>query len=366
MAALPTESQPSTVAEIYRGYERENREQHRLHLGASLIGRSCAREIWYTFRWADREHFDGRMLRLFASGHLQEPRLIADLRRIPGVTVAEKDPSTDKQWSFTAHGGHFGCSLDGAAVGLPEAPKTWHSLEFKGVNQKTFDKIVKEGVAKAKPEHHAQMIVGMELAGLERCLYLVVNKNTDEIYGERVKADSKEAKRLLDRGLSIIQAKEPPARISERFDWHECKFCRFHSICHGERAPEVNCRTCAHSAANVHGAPRTGDKGGEWVCGHDMLKSMPVLGESLQRTGCSEHRYIPILLEKSCKPIDYVDGVVVYQTNDGEVFGNGDGKNGTFASQEIRNATSPRALPPLAPVKADFPAAKVIPTEVAA
>ena len=46
-------------------------------------------------------------------------------------------------------------------LGIPEAPKTWHVLEFKTHNSKSFAKLEKEGVQKSNPMHYAQMQVYM-------------------------------------------------------------------------------------------------------------------------------------------------------------------------------------------------------------
>ena len=43
-------------------------DDHRTHLGASIIGKECSREAWYIFRWVKFAAFDGRMLRLFDRG----------------------------------------------------------------------------------------------------------------------------------------------------------------------------------------------------------------------------------------------------------------------------------------------------------
>ena len=40
----------------------------RSHLGASAIGNECARAIWLKFRWADKDSFEGRILRIFSRG----------------------------------------------------------------------------------------------------------------------------------------------------------------------------------------------------------------------------------------------------------------------------------------------------------
>lgn len=56
---------------------RPGNDGHRGHMGASLIGKECARSIWYDFFWATKSAFGGRMVRLFNRGHLEEGRFIA-------------------------------------------------------------------------------------------------------------------------------------------------------------------------------------------------------------------------------------------------------------------------------------------------
>ena len=131
MAELP-QPQNSTRTLIFKQYEKSAEAGQRPHLGASELGHECERYLWLSFRWAKQPDFDGRMLRLFESGQLAEPRLIANLRAI-GVEVSDRDEKGG-QWRFSAVGGHVGGSMDGAALGLPEAPKTWHVLEFKTAN----------------------------------------------------------------------------------------------------------------------------------------------------------------------------------------------------------------------------------------
>ena len=94
------------VAAIYEQYEKRGEtEKARTYLGASVIGKECKRALWYSFRWAGTESFDGRMLRLFQTGHLAEPRFVADLRSI-GATVWDCDPATGKQFGFSHFGGN--------------------------------------------------------------------------------------------------------------------------------------------------------------------------------------------------------------------------------------------------------------------
>ena len=98
---------------------------------------------------------------------------------------------------------------------MPEAPRTWHVIELKTHNARSFAELRTHGVQKAKPEHWAQMQVYMHLTGLTRALYLAVCKDTDALYAERVRIDHAEAERLIERAGRIIFATRPPARISE-------------------------------------------------------------------------------------------------------------------------------------------------------
>jgi hypothetical protein len=122
MAELPPVSSPTRDA-IFAAYEADADDGFRVHLGASLIGKDCERALWYDFRWTTPARHPGQLLRLFETGQREEARLVQNLRRI-GATVLEVDPDTGRQFRVQAHGGHFGGSLDGVALVLPEAPKT--------------------------------------------------------------------------------------------------------------------------------------------------------------------------------------------------------------------------------------------------
>lgn len=318
MAPIPQAVIQPTVDAIYRAYERDADTQNRPHLGASLIGRECARELWYTFRWAGIKRHAGRLLRLFQRGQLEEAVFVAELRAA-GVEVWEVDPETGKQFRYSDVGGHFGLSLDGIVRGIIEAPVTPHSIEMKTHNAKSFAKLVKEGVEQAKPEHAAQMQVGMHLSGLTRAFYLAVNKDTDELYSERLHHDPVVGMRLIEKARRIITASEPPARLSERPDWFQCQWCDHNAICHQGAIPAVSCRTCAHATPELDGD-------GRWSCARFQVD----IGTETQRQGdqCPAHVFIPALLPG--KPVDASEdqGWVEYENG----IRNGPGG---FASREL-------------------------------
>ena len=216
---MPEES--VTIQKIYEWHEKQEEKRdgpHQGRLGASVIGKPCDRFLWYSFRGLVDKRFEGRMLRLFETGHLEEPRLVKELRGI-GCTVHDVDSNTGKQFEFTALGGHFVCHPDAAILGLPESPKTWHIGEFKTMNDKSFNVLKKSnGVKKAKPEHYAQMMMGMGMSKMKRALYLVKNKDTDELYSERVRFDLNELDLLETRAERIIASNAPLERCTNRPD----------------------------------------------------------------------------------------------------------------------------------------------------
>jgi len=302
MAELPQPPTP-TLSAIYASYEARQGDGFRAHLGASLIGKSCSRALWYDFRWVTPARHTGRILRLFETGQLEEARLVRNLRAT-GATVMDVDPETGRQFRVSAHGGHFGGSLDAVAIGLLEAPKTWHVVEFKTHSRKSFDQLVTKGVKVSKLQHVAQMQVYMHLTGITRALYMAVCKDTDALHIERIRADVQEGARLLEKAGRIIFAQNPPARISDDPAWFECKMCPHHGLCHGEAAAAVTCRSCLH-ATPVEGG---------WHCArHDR-----VLEDADQRRACAAHLFIPDLVPGEV--IDAGEDFVAYRMRDGSTW----------------------------------------------
>ena len=284
---LPEDSQ--TVNSIYDASKKQgDAEPKRGYLGASIIGHPCERYLWFYFRGCFHEDFPGRMYRLFDSGDCAEIRFVQDLRKI-GCTVHDID-SSGKQFAVSAFGGHFSGHMDGCALGVPEAPKTWHVLEFKTHSVKSFAKLKKESVQKAKPMHFAQMQAYMGLAKMTRSLYLAVNKDTDELYSERIRFDSEFFDSLMEKAERIIFSDSFPYRIADRPDWYECSYCPAKVICFGGAKKVLpvlyaSCRQCCHASPVLGGEA-------SWKCElHDRR-----LSESDQDKACRNHMALPGIL----------------------------------------------------------------------
>jgi len=314
MALLPTQ-EGTTLHAIERAVEASAVRDLRGHLGASQIGKVCERALWYGFRWVAMTRHEPRMLRLFARGQREEQVLI-DLLRVAGIEVHDRDETTGEQFRVSAIGGHFGGSLDACAVGIPEAPEKWHVTEFKTHNDKSFQKLLKEGVEQSKPEHWAQMQMYMQLTGMERALYLAVNKNDDSLYVERVRYAATQADVLLAKANRIITSDRPPAKINENPAWYKCKFCGHHSVCHGTAVPIPTCRSCIHATAELDGDAR-------WSCALNPER-LRDLSKDEQLNGCTDHLFIPDLLANWATLEDASpDGVLYINKVNGNRFVNG-------------------------------------------
>lgn len=216
-------------------------EPGRWHLGASVIGSECSRQIWYGFRWVKRVVHSGSLHRLFERGHMEEARFVQSLRAI-GLTVHEFD-GQGKQFKFSTLHGHFGGSCDGFATnGTATA-----LLSFKTHNQRSFDNLQKQGkVRLSKPRHYDQECCYGSYFGTALTIYCAVNKNTDERYYEIFENDYKIASDLTKKAEYVITSMTPPPRISNSPAYSACKMCDFRGPCWGNEPPEKNCRSCRY------------------------------------------------------------------------------------------------------------------------
>lgn len=250
-------------------------EEPRPHMGASLLGHKCDRYLWLNFRWAVQEKFTGRMLRLFRRGQNEEATIVEDLR-LAGIDIVDTDENGNQL--RVDFGCHVSGSTDGVLPnGVPQSKKP-HVAEMKTHNEKSFNKLVQDGVEKAKPQHYTQMQTYMRGLGIDRALYIAVCKNDDRMYTERVKFDPAHADAAIERGKRIaLSDRMPEPMPGASPSWFECKFCAMYDFCHNEGSVERNCRTCKHSQPNPDGS---------WVC-YRWEGTIPTVSDQFR--GCSEY-----------------------------------------------------------------------------
>jgi len=267
---------------------RQEDSEYRSHLGASVIGNTCARAVAYGHRWAHKRPPRGkkgesavaahsRMVRLWNRGHMEEGRFIAMLLTI-GVAVYQQDEN-GVQYRFTALGGHYSGSGDGFLLHVPDLPAGVPCLgEFKTHGDKSFEQLKAEGVRLSKQPHYVQMQTYMGQFGLLYALYVAVNKNTDELYCELITYDGQTDAVYLERARRIIYDPGLPDRIRNASPgYFHCKhMCDFTLVCFGTEKPDRSCRTCANGFAMPDGT---------WQC----APRAETLSKAAQIAGCDAY-----------------------------------------------------------------------------
>lgn len=273
---------------IKDAYSQKQETGRRAHYGLSGAGDKCDRALWLRWRWMNEPEFQkvpvdeetmvasARMKRLVNRGHLEEARFMAMLEMI-GVHIEEP---ADGQERVSAFAGHVGSALDAVMWNTPCIPNEWQLGEFKTMNDKNFKELRVKRVREKKPEHYAQMQLCMLLRNIHKTLYMVVNKNDDDVYTEVVLFNPEFAQNALTRISRIIFSPSAPPKIHGDPSWHDCKFCDCHAICHMRTyAPERNCRSCV-------AAIPCADKAAWWCKAPNVDAE---LSPTTVRVGCDQH-----------------------------------------------------------------------------
>lgn len=276
MPSIPPLAEQELINRVYAAIksEKADKDLYLGRLGSSFIGRECLRQTWLGWRAFAAAEFDGRLYRLFETGHLQEERIVADLRRA-GFTVYDRDENGN-QFEFIDETGHFIVKVDGVLKGFPDDPDTPHVLEIKTHNKNSFSALQKHGVKASKPEHYTQVQAGMMLGGFLQAVYVALCKDDEKFHVERVNADPAEFERIKCNINKLVQATLKPAGISDDGSSFGCKFCDMKGVCTGTVKPVKTCRSCRNCAPVA---------GGEWLC----QISGELLTKERQREACSEY-----------------------------------------------------------------------------
>lgn len=242
-------------------------------IGPSTIGQQCQRKVFLNFRWFSKIYLTARIERLFERGNIIEKFIVEDLKECGVKFISTQQKALEAE-------GHIKAFCDGILENVPGSSKQKHVLEIKSSNEKTFNSFVKNGVEKTKFEYIVQIQIYMHLFKIKRGLFVIYNKNTDNLYFERIRYNKDIAIEYLQKGVEIINAKEAPNKIPDDKKYL-CTFCDFKKVCFGEIKQLINCRTCTFSEPV---------KNGEWECQKKKIK----LSIKKQKKGCKEHKQIKI------------------------------------------------------------------------
>lgn len=280
---------------IKDAYNAKVETGRRSHYGFSGAGGGfpdrCERALWLQWRWQDRPEFvhvpagathaervkGAAMHRLVNRGHLEEARFMALLELI-GVHIQEPE---DGQERVSYLNGHAGSALDAILFNSPCVPNEWHLGEFKTSNDKGFKSLQADGCKVAKKAHFVQMQLCMATRGIHKTLYMVVNKNDDNIHTEVIVYDEAFARAELALIEKIVFAPVPGAKISNDPSWFGCKYCDCVDTCQTKTfKPERTCRGCVAASPNAH------DSG--WRC----LVASQDIPKDVMLVGCDSFRAI--------------------------------------------------------------------------
>jgi hypothetical protein len=224
--------------------KKSKEEFSRGYLGASEIGESCHRKIWYNYRWWAPQVFDPRIKDIFLLGHAIEELVLAKFKNDnPNFKVYDKKPD-GRQFRFTKMGGAFAGSLDAIIKGFVEFPDTPVVVDVKSFKESRFKNWQRKGVKQSDPKYYTQLNMYAGAFKLEKCAIIGYNKNTSEIDYELFDADPDHFQEKLDLAKEILEANTPPDRAWANPAYFECKWCNFSENCWYGLGPSVNCRTC--------------------------------------------------------------------------------------------------------------------------
>lgn len=214
--------------------------EDRDYLGYSGLGHPCGRYLWYGFRWAFVKKIPLRINRIFRRGDIEEKRVTESLAE-KGCTIYEAGAEV------VGVTGHAKGHIDGKAIGVPFFEEKKHLFECKTMKASAYVKYLKEGLRRYSPPYWQQIQSYMGHMKLDRCLYVVVNKDTEERDFKRIKFDKAQFKEGESKAFDIITSASPPQRMPVASKtYFECKWCDAYKQCWQDAPIRVTCRTCQH------------------------------------------------------------------------------------------------------------------------
>ena len=236
---------------------QHQQETPRTYLGGSRLGVACERALQYEYLKTPADKpFSGRILRIFAAGHLFE-ELAIDWLRMAGFDL-HTQTSTGGQYGFGAADGRIKGHVDGIlASGPSDLNMTYPALwECKSAKNSVWNDLAKRGLTIANPIYAAQVALYQaymeeHIPGISQnpALFMAINKDTAQLYCELIPFNGELAQRSSDKGVRILAACDANdwlPRIARDPSHFGCKFCSWRSRCwQGESTND------GHSKANI-------------------------------------------------------------------------------------------------------------------
>lgn len=231
-------------------------------IGASSIGHECSLYVWLTHLNVDMLT-DPTSAIVFAEGKRLEEEVIARLRR-EGMPLITTDPTTGTQiWVAPNDLPQVGGYLDGCVKSGGEN----YAVEIKSASGKNYAKIRARGVGAIYPKYKSQLNCYIQWGGFDFGMWVVVNKDTGDLYRERLTLDKHLYQTDMARARQMIQDDMANDRyrtpvLQARSENPTCRFCGVRHICMNRAVPKPDCRQCMHARIGTDG---------KWRCVRGML-----------------------------------------------------------------------------------------------
>lgn len=189
----------------------------------------CARALSYEFHGYDAngKEQNSRSKLVFLYGDLLEA-LIVSLAKASGVQITACGLD-QKKISLTVDGVEINGHPDGLIIGNPI-----HTFECKSMSDYGYQEFERGEISK---DYLVQVNLGMEAMGLEKCVFVAINKQSG-VMGERILTkDAALVKFGVDNLTSVLhsdfmelapRAYEPTEKGF--YPWN-CDYCKFHTTC---------------------------------------------------------------------------------------------------------------------------------------
>jgi len=217
-------NEPQSIDALNADYEA--RYQQRNRLGLSQIGHECPVYLWCKHNCIHGKPPEGRVLRLFQLGNVIEDELAIDLKSAGFILYGEQRYIEFTNNNLKLHG-----SCDGIIEGLLESSQP-HLWECKSMASKGFKKLLQHGYEAYNTSYKTQVHVYMLGLKLKRAFVTVYNKDTSELYQERIKLDKQYAIKQLQRAFEIMEMSTPPdKKICPGPSFYKAKWCEYERFC---------------------------------------------------------------------------------------------------------------------------------------
>lgn len=207
-------------------HKMRSRQVPRQYLGASSLGNPCERAIWYGYKQFARNESPKTLITFEIGRSLEE--MLADILANTELTVMF--PSMTNNFLSFSH--EKVPQLSGHLDGLILHKGEHYVLEIKTANSASFAKACKVGIRAWRPQYYDQIQTYMGLSCYTKGIFLVINKDSSELYEEVIDFDQIHYELLVAKATRIIQSPVEPERLSDSPMFFGCRMCAYKDVCH--------------------------------------------------------------------------------------------------------------------------------------